>query len=366
MKKISAFFLALALCLGLAVPAFAAGTDTSAELQYSVPDEFLVSWANNFECKVRYVVEGTTGKLGAPNDFEPDSYLLVPTSEEFSVGAYNLTEDEPGALITIAWSDPDNDGIYDQRLFQEKKNSEGIIKGYDVLPIPEDGAAYKMTDDVVRFARTIALPGFKRVEGGYACNADRLHDLFGDNTIIFFYSNDNFLGQVLLSAGAFDDVAGRCWYSDPVAWAADKGITTGTGEGIFEPGSDCTQSQILTFLWRAEGKPQAAKAPVDVEEWHQDAINWAYEKGMIDSSFDGSEPCTRATAVNYMWQAKGKPTAAASSFTDMNGYSEDFIKAVSWASEKKITTGVAENQFDPGSVCNRAQIATFLYRAYNN
>lgn len=361
-KRFPALFLALALCLGLALPAFAADAGTSAEAYTWISEDFPYVY-HNLECKTRSV---DNGKFGEAQDYSV-SLQAVPTSEYFEVGVYNLAKDEEGAIVIGAYSDPDGDGVYDQRFFQTKKDAEGTITGVTVLPLPENGA-YKTTGDVISYAPAIVIPGFEKVDDGkYAFSADCLHELLGDNTLIFFISlnGEKILGSVLLSAGAFDDVPGLGWYSDTVAWAADKGIAQGTGEGIFEPGSNCTQSQILTFLWRAEGKPQAAKAPITVEEWYQDAINWAYEKGMIDNSFKGGEPCTRATAVHYIWQAKGKPSATASNFTDMKGY-EKYAKAVDWANEKKVTTGVGVGVFDPGSVCNRAQIATFLYRAYNN
>lgn len=96
-------------------------------------------------------------------------------------------------------------------------------------------------------------------------------------------------------------------------------------------------------------------------------MEWAEEKGMIDGSFESGKPCTRATAAYYMWCAFDRPDApSSSSFADMQEYGEDHIRAVNWAKEKKITLGSSETTFDPGTICNRAQIATFLYRAYNN
>lgn len=362
-KQFPALFLALALCLGLAVPAFAADAGTSAETYTWISEDFPYVY-HNLECQTRAV--DNAYKFGEAQDYRV-SLQVVPTSEYFQVGVQNLEEGEEGAIIIGAFSDPDGDGVYGQRLFQTEKDPKGSITGVTVLPLPEDGA-YKTASDVIRNAPAIVIPGFEKVgDGDYAFSADRLHELFGDNTLILFLSPNGkkVLGSVLLSAGAFDDVPGLGWYSEPVAWAAEKGITVGNGDGNFIPGDACTQSQILTFLWRAEGKPEAAKAPVTVEEWYQDAINWAYEKGMIDDSFKGGEPCTRATAVNYMWQAKGKPAAAASSFKDMEGY-EAYAKAVDWAAEKEVAKGSGGNMFEPGKTCNRAEIATFLYRAYNN
>ncbi len=159
---------------------------------------------------------------------------------------------------------------------------------------------------------------------------------------------------------AFPDVPTGEWYAVPVAWAVEQDITNGTGIGKFSPTQNCTHAQILTFLYRANRGEGAATA----EDMNK-AISWAREKGMIDSSFNGNTFCTRAEAVNHIWQALNKPSAAASNFTDMEGY-EQYAKAVDWANEKKITTGVGNNMFAPGDTCNRAYIVTFLYRAYNN
>lgn len=159
----------------------------------------------------------------------------------------------------------------------------------------------------------------------------------------------------------FTDVSAGEWYADPVAWAVEKDITNGTSSTTFSPSQNCTQAQILTFLYRADRGEGAATA-----EDMGKAISWAREKGMIDSSFDGNKPCTRSTAVSYIWQAFNKPTAKASSFTDVPA-SAAYAKAVDWAVEKGITKGDgSEDAFAPDKVCTRGHIATFLYRAYNN
>ena len=159
----------------------------------------------------------------------------------------------------------------------------------------------------------------------------------------------------------FTDVPAGEWYADPVAWAVEKNITNGTSSATFSPSQNCTQAQILTFLYRADRGEGAATA-----EDMGKAISWAREKGMIDSSFDRNKPCTRSTAVSYIWQAFNKPTAKASSFTDVPT-SAAYAKAVDWAVEKGITKGDgSEDTFAPDKVCTRGHIATFLYRAYNN
>lgn len=364
-KRLLALFLALALCLGLAVPAFAANSGTSATLGWRYPEGFPVEMMDVLKYKVR-LLDDRNSKYKEAEDDEDTEVLLVPTSEEFSVGVVNVNGFyEMINLQIAAVSDPDNDGVYDQRAFEEKRNADGSVY-YDAAPIPEDGAAYK--NGLERSVNPISVPGFEQGKGDTGefciCSAARLHELFGDNTIILFWSDETYLGAMLLSAGAFDDVAGRAYYGDKVKWAVDKGITKGVDEDNFDPLFECTQLQILTFLSRAAGNTNTTD--YNWEEEQKLVIEWAKEKGMIGDNFDGGKPCSRIAAVTYMWQAAGKPDAKASNFMDLDGYSEDYVKAVNWANEQKVTQGVAEGQFAPSDICNRAQIVTFLQRAYDN
>ena len=44
--------------------------------------------------------------------------------------------------------------------------------------------------------------------------------------------------------------------------------------------------------------------------------------------------------------------------------SDSYSTAVEWAVIYGITSGTSETTFSPDLVCTRAQIVTFLYRAY--
>ena len=59
-------------------------------------------------------------------------------------------------------------------------------------------------------------------------------------------------GQPVTNNNPFVDVATNAFYYNPVLWAVENKITTGTGDGTtFEPGTDCTRGQVITFLYRA-------------------------------------------------------------------------------------------------------------------
>ena len=173
------------------------------------------------------------------------------------------------------------------------------------------------------------------------------------------------------AAGPFRDVPSSAYYYDAVVWAAKNGITGGIGSGLFGPALGCTRAQFVTFLWRAAGSPAPKTASrftdVPADAYYADAVAWAVENGITDgtsaATFGPDEICTRAHAVTFLWRAFGKPEGNRAGFTDIpsGAYYE---QAVAWAAEQGVTTGVSDGRFAPGDTCTRAQIVTFLFRAY--
>ena len=161
------------------------------------------------------------------------------------------------------------------------------------------------------------------------------------------------------------NAAKSAYYDDPAAWASENEIIDGIGAAAFSPNESCTQAQVLTFLWRAAGRPEVQDGPFpDMDEVCREAILWAANEGMIDLDvFDPGEPCTRAAAVSCIWQAFGSPKAGPADFADVDA-GADFATAVAWAVKSGITNGTGADTFSPNESCTQAQILTFLYRAY--
>lgn len=172
-------------------------------------------------------------------------------------------------------------------------------------------------------------------------------------------------------APAFTDVEEGAYYEGAVKWAVthEPAITNGATDTTFAPGRNCTEAEILTFLWRAAGEPaEGIKTPVaNVKEsdYFYQAAMWANDMGMIDpGTFDPAKPCTRSQAVKFIWAAFLTPEAPESGFTDVPA-GADYAGAVSWAVANGITNGDGSDTiFSPDKVCTRAQIVTFLHRAY--
>ena len=165
------------------------------------------------------------------------------------------------------------------------------------------------------------------------------------------------IGSAAPSQSGFSDVAASSAFAPAINWAVEQKIAAGYGDGTFRPGNTCTVAHILTFLWRASGRPGAGG--------DERAAATAWAKGLGIDTGNLSAPCTRAMAVTCLWKAAGSPAPSKSaSFADVPA-GADYARAVSWALEKGITNGAGGNTFSPGGTYTRGQIVTFLYRAAN-
>lgn len=172
----------------------------------------------------------------------------------------------------------------------------------------------------------------------------------------------------------FTDVSEGTFYYAPVMWAVREGITNGTSETTFGPNDQCMRAHVVTFLWRAAGSPEPLRTEnpfVDVKEsdFYYKPVLWAVENGitagMDATHFGPFSYCNRAQVVTFLYRTMGSPAVDASKnpFTDLPE-SSFYFAPVLWAVEQGITNGLSIDQFGPNAICNRAQIVTFLYRAF--
>ena len=172
----------------------------------------------------------------------------------------------------------------------------------------------------------------------------------------------------------FTDVPAGSFYEDPVIWAVKNGVTTGATATTFNPNGNCQRAAVVTFLWRAAGSPEPTTTVnpfTDVKEsdFFYKAVLWAVENeitnGLSATKFGPFELCNRAQVVTFLWRAMGKPDSSAEvSFTDVQA-GQFYSTAVAWAVENGITNGISATEFGVNGICNRAQVVTFLYRTYN-
>ena len=179
----------------------------------------------------------------------------------------------------------------------------------------------------------------------------------------------------------FTDVKQGDYCYDAVKWAISKDITKGTSATTFSPNSSCTRAQIVTFLWRAAGKPTvsaSARCPFtdvypSMGSDYYNAILWAVSKGITTgtstTTFSPNATCTRGQIVTFLWRYEGKPLAGTSRnpFTDVKtSMGNDFYSAILWAANRGVASGTTSTAFSPNSTCTRGQAMTFIYRDMGN
>jgi len=195
---------------------------------------------------------------------------------------------------------------------------------------------------------------------------------YGWGGVAIGLGNDPILSEELtVHYVPFTDTQPGEYYYTPMTWAIDKGITNGTSDTTFSPYNTCTQGQILTFLYRAAGSPQVSVSndytneSITPGKYYYNAMLWAYSEGIVtDKDLDPEAPCLRSDVVTYLWRFNDEPTAGSASFEDVPE-SAAYYQAVAWAVDKGITDGTGATTFSPDDTCTRAQIVTFLYRAFN-
>ena len=170
----------------------------------------------------------------------------------------------------------------------------------------------------------------------------------------------------------FYDVPNNAYFYEAVKWAVKNGITTGVGNDLFAPEQPCTRAQIVTFLWRAAGSPEpkgtaAGMTDVVSGSYYEKAVAWAIENGITTgtttSTFSPDATCTRAQSVTFLHRALKGTASGSTNFTDVKS-DAFYADAINWAVANNVTNGTSNTTFSPNADCTRAEIVTFLYRAY--
>ena len=415
-KKLLSLALALVMCLGLTVPAFAAEEmDWSGAKEVKNYDEFAAALEDEKVEAIKIVGEVTipaadealradkpvlVGKEGSLKlDKDAVMYSGVPmgrfsfedTEHTWDLvagmcGTFLMWNDEPGVYNRdIFGAQPDDVVSYIAETIKNEKVplATAVFSGADVTLT--DDLSMEGTLQVHGHNLTIGKgvkveTGSLYVDGDLTLEEGASLTLTGEGSSITgkaaFASEDQKPENLEIpeapaetpaeteapaAAPKFTDVAPTSPFAAAIDWAVAEGITLGTTETTFGPTNPCSVSNILTFLWRANGKPGAEEGVADRDS----AAKWGLEKRMIAEDQDLSAPCTRIMAVSFMWIAAGEPeTETEVSFTDLVE-GADYLPAVAWAVENGVTNGTSATTFSPDNTCTRGQIVTFLYRAAN-
>lgn len=169
----------------------------------------------------------------------------------------------------------------------------------------------------------------------------------------------------------FYDVPNDAFFYEAVKWAVKSGVTNGLSDTMFGPYASCTRAQIVTFLWRAAGSPESKTASsfsdVPASAYYAKAVAWAVENGitngMTETTFAPNATCTRGQSVTFLHRALKGTASGSTNFTDVKS-NTFYADVINWAVANNVTNGTSATTFSPNADCTRAEIVTFLYRAY--
>ena len=380
-KKILSLALALALCLGLAVPAMAAGTTTKTVDGITItidPNKNTISFTGSgiLDEQLEYGIVGLLEPIGGPVDtvsINIDARITIIEQSLEGMKEWLLNYGVKHVNINI------NSGFTDVKL-----------SDYFSDPV-----AWAVSNNIT--AGTSATTFSPNENCTVAQIVSFLWRAYGSPK-----SNRNNL---------FSDVKESDYYYNAALWAYEKGMVTG---GTFGGNRPCTRSMAVTYIWQAAGISATAPADFDITDkgllaeyygsssdvvipsnvtaislyWYkQDSDKltsvtipssvtliersaFAFCRNLTDVYYEGSEAQWKAinaerpdeellkATIHYNSKMPGVDTG----FTDVPA-TVDYAPAVAWAVENGVTAGTSATTFSPDSVCTRAQIVSFLYRA---
>ena len=173
-----------------------------------------------------------------------------------------------------------------------------------------------------------------------------------------------------LATTTFKDVPADVYYFNAVEWAVKQGVTSGTTPTTFSPDGDLLRCQFVTMLWRAAGSPEPASSEnpftdVSVNDYFYKAVLWAVEQGITsgvsDTEFGAQQVTTRAQVVTFLWAHAGKPIVSTANTFDDVAADAWYENAINWAVENNVTSGMTSTIFGVDVNCTRAHAVTFLY-----
>lgn len=173
---------------------------------------------------------------------------------------------------------------------------------------------------------------------------------------------------------AFDDVKEGDWFYDAVSYVVEKKLMNGTAEKTFEPNTNMSRAMVATVLYRLDGenKTDVAAAFEDIENdtWYTEGVAWAAEKGVVngvsETEFAPNANVTREQLAAMLYRYAGSPEVDAemgmAGFNDVDAISEWAATAMRWAVQNGILNGKDGGMLDPTGNATRAEVSAMIQR----
>ena len=177
---------------------------------------------------------------------------------------------------------------------------------------------------------------------------------------------------VTVDPNGFEDVAAEDWFYDAVRSVVEAGIMNGKDAAHFDPAGTLTRAEWVTMLYRAVGAPEVAElssfTDVPSDAFFAKAFAWAEDMGIINGVGGGMGApymtITREQMVTMLYRFDGKNLTRfdLSGYTDVDTVSYYAFDAFEWAVANGYVNGMTATTLAPLATTNRAQAATILAR----
>ena len=175
----------------------------------------------------------------------------------------------------------------------------------------------------------------------------------------------------VMAQTSYNDVADSAPYADAVEYCLENGLMVGTSDTEFSPNESTSRAMLVTILHRNESNPATNSTMTfsDVESgsWYYNAVAWAADTGLVEGydteHFGPQDILTREQILSVLWRADGKEQTVdvALPYTDRNQISPYAVGSVNWA----YVNGIIDDEdaaLAPHGAVTRADMAVILYR----
>lgn len=408
-KRVLSMILALALCMGLTVPAFAAETDDILADINKTGFWIDVQDADSLRKEISV-------KLWPWDINDAGSITWTKASKTFDM-TVEVIELPLGVTLTagpnnewvsgvFAYSDPDGDGVYDERLQVTTKDGKSdVVAVTEAGPFRNSGSTSYTSAFAWRYGYNSLM--YAKAKGYRIMTTDYLVDTFGPNTLIDFCDANGKSRRYILLTGeersddlAYDKLEDKGlyftkygdlvsgWAVEPVnqALEANLSLLDYTVEeahnfdlhGKITRGEFASIAILLYVNMRNELADRPGENPFeDVPEDHpyRNHIVSAYELGIVTgktgTTFDPDALVTReqaAAMLSRVYTALGGeiPEVDATTFSDDASISAYARDAVAFMTKHGIIGGMGNNTFAPRGDATVEQAVKIAVEMLNN
>ncbi len=194
----------------------------------------------------------------------------------------------------------------------------------------------------------------------------------GDVTVQVSFQSAQCNGGASCPSRKFTDLDTTRWYHEGVDFVLKNGYMNGMDPTIFKPNMPANRAMFVTVLYRVSGDSKTYGCEFDdvpEDAWYTEAVAWAAEhniaQGYGNQQFGPQKPVTREQVVTFLYRYAGSPEASGSlnQYKDADEVSSYAQEAMQWAVENKIIQGKGNMDIlAPASTATRAEIATIIMR----